>query len=101
MPSKASIAIFQKSHTYEEKVSKPVVPDAVFKAAKRVMKSKKHELVEVDGGFYIVKYSPNGPFQRPMGDSWLPVYVARIDSWSSGGVKKEEFDLWSEQQNAE
>ena len=95
MSHKASVAIFKKSINYPGDISRPSVPDKVFQAVKRVVKSKGHEIVDVDGGFYIVKYSKSGPFKKKLGKEWLPVYVSRVDSWSSGGIKKsemEEFD---------
>lgn len=91
---KASIAIFANGTASKE--TRPEVPDVVFEAVKRVMDSKGSELLKTPEGMYVVAYSESGPFsaepphkhQLPRG--WLPVYVAKIVSWTSGGVKTEE-----------
>jgi len=88
---KASIAIFQNSVEYED-VTQPHVPKEIFETAKRVIENKSCELVKLRDGLYIVKYSETGPFPQKIGDEWLPIYVARMHKWSSGGIKKSEFE---------
>lgn len=86
---KASVAIFRKSVEYPNENGSEV-PEAVFEATKRVMESKGSEVLRLREGFYIVQYSETGPFRESLGDGWLPVYIARISQWSSGGIKTEE-----------
>ena len=93
--AKASIAIFKKS-IETESVSKPICPDDVFLAANRVLQSKSIELVKCPEGMFVVSYSATGPFSEHLSDEWLPVYVARIETWSSGGIKKQEIQKWAE-----
>lgn len=89
--SKASISIFHSEHNYESDVSSPQIPDDIFIAAKRVIANKSCEFVKSIDGVYIVNYSENGPWNTNMlQDEWLPVYIARIEKWSSGGIKVSE-----------
>jgi len=97
MPTRASIAIFKNSVDYDEDIAQPFVPASIFEAAKRVTESKGCELVKSRDGMYIVKYSETGPFPQKMrNETWLPVYIARVQQWSSGGIKKEEFQNFTE-----
>jgi hypothetical protein len=99
MNVRASIAIFgdREIEYEEERESQPIVPDQVFEAVERVIKTKSTELVKTRGGMYIVVYSEHGPFQQSTdaGD-WAPVYVARIRRWDSGGVKNSELSQYVE-----
>lgn len=93
--SKASIAIFQKKIELSNKAHEttPTTPPEVFEAALRVVESKGCELIKTQGGMYIVKYSETGPGSEPEGwTEWLPVYVAKMISWNSGGIKNEEME---------
>ncbi len=85
---KASIAIFKNIATAKFEDTCPQVPNAVFDAANRVIENKGCEFIKTKSGAYIVKYSETGPFSTQEG--WLPVYVARIEQWSSGGIKEDE-----------
>lgn len=92
MPYPASIGIFQ-NHTDDEgrpNVPKPMVPDEVFAAAKRVLESKGCEYIRSGTGMYVVKYSEFGPFQTKTGSDWHPVYIAKLQTWISGGIRLEE-----------
>lgn len=89
--NKASIAIFQKSAD-EEHISCPNTPDEIFEAAKEVIANKSQKIIRLASGTYLVEYSPTGPFSAPTPGEWLPVYVAKLLKWSSGGIKKEEFE---------
>jgi hypothetical protein len=87
---RASVAIFQKQIEYPEE-SRPYVPDEVFEAASRVAINKSCELVKSSNGLYVVKYSETGPWQeRTMSSDYLPVWIARISSWCSGGITNSE-----------
>lgn len=92
MNNRASIAIFKNAIEYDEDTDKPFVPSIIFETAKKVAETKGCELVKTKNGLYVVKYSPTGPFvdTRLSGDDWLPVYIARIEKWSSGGIRKNE-----------
>jgi hypothetical protein len=92
MSHKASISIFRKSIKTDSKVATPIVPDEVFKAAQRVIESKGVELVKSTDGVYLLQYSETGPFKEKISDDWLPVFVMKLQEWSSGGIKKEELD---------
>ena len=90
--TRASIAIFPKHIDYSDNRAKPDIPDAVFEAAQRLT-GHKHgcELIRNKTGLYIVAYSKSGPSKRPEGwESWLPVYVAKIETWASGGIQESE-----------
>jgi hypothetical protein len=93
MMPKASVAIFRKSVEYPKDLS-PEVPAAVFDAAKRVIASKGLETLRLREGFYLIQYSETGPFKESLSDEWLPVYIARISEWSSGGIKTEEMEAY-------
>ena len=93
MPTRASIAIFKNSVDYDEDLAQPFVPESVFEATKRVIESKGCEMVKARDGLYVVKYSETGPFPQKMrNDTWLPVYIARVQQWASGGIKKSEYE---------
>jgi hypothetical protein len=84
---KASIGIFEKKIDYDP-ASQPNVPDEVFEAALHVAETKKPEVVLSSSGFYVIQYSPNGPWKEHKVNGWLPVHVSRIDQWISGGIKE-------------
>lgn len=93
----ASVAIFANNSEIEAKtevVVKPMVPDEVFEAALRVIQNKNCEIVKSRNGFYVVNYSEHGPFQTPIGSDWMPVYVARLHQWTSGGIKQDEMETF-------
>ena len=91
--NRASISIFPNKIEYTDSRSRPDTPPEVFEAALRVAISKTCELVRTGEGMYIIDYSETGPTNRREGwEGWLPVYVAKIQRWSSGGVKQEEMD---------
>ena len=88
---RASIAIFKGEFEYPTSESCPVVPKSLFEAIQRVIKNKGCEFLKSRDGIYIVRYSETGPYQEQMnGDEWMPVYVAKVFHWASGGVKKTE-----------
>lgn len=98
--NRASIAIFKNLHSYDEDTGQPIVPAEVFEAAKKVIENQGSEIIKARDGLYIVKYSPTGPFESNEGvrfynDQWLPVYIARIESWSSGGIRQSEMDQYN------
>ena len=95
----ASVAIFKKSVEYNAE-STPCIPDDVFEAAQRVCSTKTTELIRSRDGFYVLQYSENGPFKEDLGGEWLPVYIARIEKWSSGGIKKSEMKAFQEPKKA-
>lgn len=88
--SKASIAIFDKSCDYPTS-NRPDVPDNLFEAVQRVIDTKGVEVLRDSNGFYLIQYSETGPFTKKLNDEWLPVYIACMRVWSSGGITKEEF----------
>lgn len=94
--TRASIAIFPRKLEYSDNRTKPEVPDGVFEATQRIMAKKDGcELVRSKNGLYIVAYSENGPSKRPEGwEAWLPIYVAKISAWESGGIQAEELQAF-------
>lgn len=89
--TRASIAIFPHRAEYAENSTRPSTPPEVFEAAARVQKTRGCEIVRISTGMYIVQYSETGPGQQHEGwVGWLPVYVARIQTWSAGGIRKSE-----------
>ncbi len=87
---RASIAIFKSEFEYPTNDSCPIVPALLFEAVQKVIKSKGCEFIKSRDGIYIVRYSESGPYQLKMSDEWMPVYVAKVFHWASGGVKKSE-----------
>jgi len=97
--TKASIAIFPHKTDYSgtDNSTKPDVPPEVFEAAIRVQKTRGCEIVRISSGMYIVQYSETGPGQEHEGwIGWLPVYVARIQTWVAGGIKESEMSEYLE-----
>ncbi len=94
--NRASVAIFRKSFDEIEQSSNPTVPNELFDAAKRVIETHGCELIKTRKGMYIVSYSESGPFQKKISNEWLPVYIAHVYSWSSGGIKKTEMKEFEE-----
>lgn len=92
--ARASIAIFPKKVEYADSRPSPETPTEVFEAVQRVVKDKIGcELVRSQSGLYIVAYSETGPSNRPEGwEGWLPVYVAKVVEWASGGVRAQEME---------
>lgn len=92
--SRASIAIFPRKIDYDDERTCPEIPDDIFEAAKKVTAAKSGcELVRSKTGLYIVMYSETGPSNSYQGwEEWLPVYVARIEKWASGGIKRSEIE---------
>ncbi len=92
--TRASIAIFPKKVTYSDSRPNPDIPDEVFEVAKRIAEQKNGcELIRNKTGLYAIAYSETGPSKRPEGwEDWLPVYIAKIETWASGGIKKSELE---------
>lgn len=92
--AKASIAIFPRKIGYEDQTTRPETPKEVFEAARKIIAAKSGcELVRSKIGLYIVMYSETGPSSTPQGwEGWLPIYVARIEKWASGGIKGSEME---------
>lgn len=89
---RASIGMFQKKVDYPRE-SRPIVPDEIFEAALRVVKSKNSEIIKSANGLYLVQYSESGPWiNKAENIDFLPVWVARIQSWCSGGIKTSEME---------
>ena len=91
---KASIGIFQKSADKTEVSTQPEVPDELFEAVQRVIQNKTTELVKAHDCMYVVLHSISGPFSAQIGDEWLPVYIAKVLQWTSGGVKDSELQKY-------
>lgn len=88
----ASVAIFEKKIEYPEG-SRPLIPDDIFEAAERVIQNKSCEVVKSRSGLYIIQYSESGPWKDERED-FLPVWIARVSEWSSGGITKMEMDQY-------
>lgn len=100
--TRASISIFSKKVEYSDDRTKPETPSKVFEAAQRVIESKGCELLRDKTGLYVIEYAENGPGKQKEGWSgWLPVYIAKIESWSSGGITEDEMHNYKENQNEE
>ena len=93
---KASIGIFQQSQEPEEHISCPYVPAELLEAAKRVIENKSKEVLKLSTGIYFIEYSPTGPFSIATTEEWLPVYIIKVLKWSSGGIRKSEFQEFTE-----
>ncbi len=94
MDHQASIAIFQREIEYPEG-SRPIVPDEIFETVLRVIKNKSCEVVKSRNGLYIIRYSETGPWQeKEVAEEYLPVWIARVSSWSSGGIKEIEMNQY-------
>ena len=90
---RASISIFPKKIKYTDERTQPETPSEVFEAVQRVIINKNCELVRSNQGLYVVSYSETGPSKTLAGwENWLPVYVAKIEQWSSGGIQKSEME---------
>ena len=92
--ARASIAIFPKTIEYSDNRTKPEIPDEIFEIAQKLAEQKSGcELVRAKTGLYVVMYSETGPSTRPEGwENWLPIYIAKIESWKSGGIKEDEME---------
>jgi len=93
----ASIAIFKGDFDYGpvSKSTAPIVPEEVFEIAQRVIDNKSCEIWRGKNGVYVISYSESGPFPNGVSHStaqWLPVYIARMEKWSSGGIKQSEME---------
>jgi len=97
--TRASIAIFPQKTDYMDNRAKPETPNEVFEAAQRIIdKSSGCEIVRTKTGLYVVAYSKSGPSKHIEGwENWLPVYVAKIHTWASGGIKTEELKDYKDQ----
>jgi len=97
--TRASIAIFPKKVEYSDDRPCPETPSEVFDAAQRVIENKDGcKLVRTKSGLYVVAYSKTGPGNDPAGwDGWLPVYVAKVVQWASGGIRQKEMDEFLEE----
>lgn len=98
--TRASIAIFPRTIDYTDNRTKPEVPDELFKIAQKLVEEKQGcELVRDKTGLYIVMYSESGPGKKREGwENWLPIYVAKVQSWSSGGIKESELANYLKEQ---
>ena len=97
---RASIAIFRNDPEFGyEDASRPIVPDSIFEVAQRVIESKGCEFIKSHNGVFIVRYAEHGPYQSHVSDEWLPVYIARVEKWSSGGIKRSEFENFIESES--
>lgn len=101
--ARASIAIFPKKVEYSDDRPCPETPLEVFQAAQRVIENKAGcELVRTKSGLYIVQYSETGPGNDPAGwVGWLPVYIAKVVEWASGGIRQQEMDTFIEENKNE
>lgn len=101
--ARASIAIFPKKVDYSDERPRPETPPEVFEAVQRVIENKTGcELVRSKSGLYIVTYSETGPGSDSAGwDGWLPVYVAKVVQWASGGIRQQEMDEFLEEKENE
>jgi hypothetical protein len=90
--ARASVSIFPKKIDYSDDRSKPEVPDEVFEAALGLIEKKSGcELIRCKTGVYIVEYRETGPTTKKEGwEDWLPVYVAQLIQYSSGGIRTQE-----------
>ena len=93
--TKASIAIFRNQHPESNSlIVTPFVPDEVFQAIERVLVNKNIEKIKTTEGVYFIEYSETGPFNEPISDVWMNVKVTKLLQWSSGGVKKSEYESY-------
>lgn len=101
--ARASISIFPKKVEYSDSRPCPETPPEVFEAAQRVIKNEEGcELVRGKSGLYIVSYSKTGPSNDPVGwEGWLPVYIAKVIEWASGGIRQKEMNEFSEEKTNE
>jgi hypothetical protein len=101
--ARASIAIFPRKLEYSDNRTRPEVPDEVFEVALRVAENKDGcEIVRSKSGLYVVAYSENGPSKRREGwEEWLPVYVAKVSTWASGGIQEAEMQAFLESKEKE
>lgn len=88
-PLTASIGIFRSENEAKHQ-SAPIVPNELFEAVERVIQNKSCEVLRTSNAMYIIEYRESGPFTEISSDDWLPVYVAKVSQWSSGGITKSE-----------
>lgn len=101
--TRASIAIFPKKIEYSDERPRPEIPPKVFEVVQTIIRNKNGcELVRTKSGLYIIAYSETGPGNDPAGwEGWLPVYVAKISQWASGGIRQEEMNEFLEEKENE
>lgn len=99
---RASIAIFPKKVDYSDDRPRPETPVEVFETAQRIIEQGEGcELVRTRSGLYIVQYSETGPSNDSSGwEGWLPVYVAKVIEWASGGIRAAEMDEYKSEQSS-
>lgn len=98
---KASICMFNRSADYPPDHN-PIVPSELFEAAERVIQNKNTEILKTKSGFYVISYSESGPWQEvDVKGDFLPIWIARINSWSSGGIRENEMDAFKHSQIGE
>lgn len=94
----ASIAIFKGEFDYGTVSSStnPIVPSELFEIVQKVIENKSCEIWRGTNGVYVISYSESGPFPASahVAEKWLPVYIARLEKWSSGGIKKDEYNQY-------
>jgi len=102
--TRGSVSIFSKKVENFDKRPRPEIPPDVFKVAQKIIKKKGGgEIVKNKSGLYVIMYSETGPTNNPAGwEGWLPVYVAKIVQWTSGGIRQEEMsEFLQENENEE
>jgi len=101
--TRASIAIFPKKVEYSDDRPCPETPPEVFEAVQRIVKNESGcELIRCKSGLYVVTYSKSGPGNDPVGwEGWLPIYVAKVAQWSSGGIRQKEMNEFLEEKKDE
>lgn len=100
--AKASIGIFPHKFEYTDNSTCPRTPPEVFEAAQHVIETKGSEIVRTPQGLYFVQYSETGPGKQAQGWSdWLPVYIARVQVWTAGGIRQTELEAYLKEKKDE
>ena len=93
----SSICLFKNSLQYEKTGTVIDLPEEMFLATQRVINNGKAEVLHIPQGFFVIEPSEYGPFTELAGD-WLPVKIYRIEKWTMGGMREEEFLAFSEKE---
>ena len=98
---KASVGIMRnKVETLKEDLkTQPFIAGEVFEAIQRVIENKNTEMVRTRFGIFTVQYSEKGCLTDNLLAGWLPVYVVRSLSWTSGGITEDEMKGYLESQD--
>lgn len=83
--NQASISIFKRSTLTNQHISRPFVPDELFQIAELVVSDKQTRIITALDAVYVIQYSETGPFKNKE-DNWMPVFVYKLEQWSSGGI---------------